>query len=76
MWQPKKAELQVKRRILKLLTDRLVLTTDTIMNVLKDASDATIADALTELRDEGVVGCTTKRWYIRDRNKSSEYKAG
>lgn len=74
MWKLQPANEQVKRRIIKLLLQRVRMTTDNIMNVLKEASDGEIADALVNLRSEGCIACANKYWYIRDRNKVDDYR--
>jgi transcription initiation factor IIE alpha subunit len=75
MWKPSKAIEQVKRRIIKLLLDRTdILTTDKILTTLREASDSELSSALIELRNEGVIACVDKRWYIRNRVKLDEYR--
>lgn len=74
MWKRQPASEQVKRRIVKLLVERQVITTDTTMNVLKEAGDGEVANGLVELRNEGVLACVGTRWYIRDRKKTDGYR--
>lgn len=76
MWKPV-VNLEVERairRVIKLLLNSSAAskTTNEIFDELPSYSDTVLSSALAEARNRGILACSNKRWWIRQRRLANE----